>query len=127
MCDLCGSQPCMCVETECLACKGEGKVVHPAWTAPHNPTAISPPDPVMVTCEDCDGTGQVKCDGPRDGGRCKFSGPPGLGSSSPNVCHCERKWEQQQEDNASEPPPSARERQESAQREREALRSGVAL
>lgn len=116
----------MCIVTECLACDREGNALHPVQPHP-GPTDISPPDPRFVRCEDCNGTGEVKCDGPRKDGRCKFAGPPGLGSSSPNVCHCERRWEAQEEDRMSEPPPSARERQEAAQRERDALRSGVPL
>lgn len=116
-CDNCGSQPCMCQEFECPTCTGEGRIEHPFLSEPVNMFAECPPDPIWVECEDCSGTGWVKCDGPRGTvPSCRFA-----------FCHCEAAWERQQEDNASEPPPSARERQLQAQRERDALRSGIPL
>jgi RecJ-like exonuclease len=109
-CDLCGSQPCMCVEAECKACDGEGEIEHPhlqgAYRGSH---AIDPPDPVMVKCEDCDGTGWIKCD--RGGSDCPF-----------DHCYCEAAWERQQEANASEPPMSADERHQLEWRQKQELR-----
>lgn len=116
-CDNCGSQPCMCVEAECRRCNGEGEIEHPFLTGPTSSHAESPPDPVMVECEDCGGAGWIKCDGPRSTvPSCRF-----------DYCYCEAAWDRQQEANASEPPPSARERQLQAQAERDALRSGRPL
>ena len=125
-CDLCGCQPCACVEAECRACEGEGKVVHPHWQPPYaSRYAESPPDPPLVTCEDCGGAGWIKCDGPRAGGRCKFAPPPGIPGDY--HCYCETAWERQQEAIASEPPPSVAEQHRRAWEEREALRSGRVL
>lgn len=125
-CKACGGQPCMCVTAECRACDGEGKVVRPGWIPPYNPVAESPPDPPIVTCEDCDGDGEITCSGPRNNGRCRFAPPPGI-IPSDYYCYCEAAWERAQEAMLSEPPPSARERQERDYRERQALRSGRPL
>lgn len=120
-CDLCGQQPCMCVEAECQTCNGEGKVVRPGWIPPYNPVAESPPDPPMVTCEDCDGEGWIKCDGPRDGGRCKFAPPPGIPGSY--HCYCEAAWEAANERLYTEEPPlSADERHRQAWKQKQAFR-----
>lgn len=112
-CDLCGeSIMCACLEAECRACNGEGEVPHPAWTVGEvSIVSESPPDPVMVECEDCRGDGWIKCD--RGGVNCPFG-----------HCYCEAAWERQQEANASEPPMSADERHRQAWEEKQALRSG---
>lgn len=106
MCDNCGSQPCMCQEFECPVCDGHGE---------HDRMHLRPQ---MVECDECKGEGTLKCDGPTTKTlACPYER---LGAG----CFCEAAWDRQQEDWASEPPPSAHERQEMAQREREALRSG---
>lgn len=109
-CDLCGHQPCMCQEFECEVCDGTGD----CWNN------ADPTSGQRVDCEACKGEGWVKCNGPLPDGGCAYQ-RCGDGTL---LCHCEAAWERQQEDNASEPPPSARERQEIAQHERDALRSG---
>lgn len=117
-CTLCGETTfCRCLEAECRACDGEGTVEHPAWT--HGSCSIvaeSPPDPVMVPCEDCDGSGWIKCDGPPSGRPCKFKGA--------NDCHCQDAWEAQNERlHTGEPPLSADERHRMAWEEKRRLRS----
>ncbi len=116
-CDNCGSQPCMCIEAECRACNGEGSIEHPWQVGPYvSSHAETPPDPVMVDCEDCGGSGWIKCDGP-------FNPPhPTFGSCRFGHCYCEAAWERQQEDNASEPPMSAREQHEAAWQQKQELR-----
>lgn len=44
-------------EIECPQCGGEGEWEHPHLSTPPGITAECPPDPVMVECEDCNGTG----------------------------------------------------------------------
>lgn len=108
-CTLCGEAVfCRCLEAECRACNGEGKAVHPHWQPPYaSRYAESPPDPVMVDCEDCDGSGWIKCD--RGGVSCRFS-----------HCYCEAAWEEQNERlHTEEPPLSADERHRMAWREKQ--------
>jgi hypothetical protein len=116
-CDLCGSQPCLCVHEECRRCDGEGLVEHPHIQGSYGGShAINPPDPTMVECEDCDGEGWIKCEGP-------FNPPhPTFGSCRFDHCYCEAAWERQQEANASEPPMSADERHALAWRQKQELR-----
>lgn len=112
-CDLCGETTfCRCLDAECRACNGEGKVEHPALSnGPASIVAESPPDPVMVTCEDCDGEGWIKCD--RGGVNCRFA-----------HCYCEAAWEAQNERlHTEEPPLSADERHRMAWEEKRRLRS----
>jgi hypothetical protein len=107
-CALCGETTfCRCLEAECRACNGEGEVQHPTWTHGSCSTVTeSPPDPVMVPCDDCDGSGWIKCD--RGGVNCRFS-----------HCYCEAAWEAQEADRMSEPPISADERHRMAWREKQ--------
>lgn len=44
-------------EIECPRCSGEGEVEHPFLCNHPGPQDECPPDPVMVDCEDCAGTG----------------------------------------------------------------------
>jgi len=44
----------------CPECSGEGTVIHPGLQAPYQGShAESPPDPVRVPCEKCDGSGEI--------------------------------------------------------------------
>jgi hypothetical protein len=47
----------MADEIECPECNGEGEVEHPHLHRYASIVAESPPDPVMVECEDCGGRG----------------------------------------------------------------------
>jgi len=118
-CDLCGSQPCMCVEAECARCSGLGE-----WDEGPLP-ARSPvqesPDYNRIICPDCEGSGWIKCDGPRSTAPiCRFES--GIGDRDNVPCYCEAAWERQQEANASEPPMSADERHALAWRQKQELR-----
>lgn len=44
-------------EIECRDCNGEGEVEHPHLHRYASIVAESPPDPVMVECEECGGKG----------------------------------------------------------------------
>jgi DnaJ-class molecular chaperone len=46
----------------CVECKGEGCVEHPFLTGSTSIVAESPPDPALVDCEHCRGTGECECD-----------------------------------------------------------------
>ena len=111
MCDTCGSQPCMCQIFECGPCEGSGD----CWNN------ADPTSGQRVDCEPCKGTGEVKCSGPLPDGGCAYQRAGG------DICECEAAWGRQQEDYASEPPPTAQERHERDCRERQALRSGLPL
>lgn len=105
-CDTCGQQPCMCQEVDCPKCEGKGECDRMHLR------------PQMIECDACNGEGVLRCNGPAaTAPSCRLEA---LGAQ----CACEAAWERQQEDIGSEPPPSARERQERAQEERDALRSG---
>jgi len=60
-------------------------------------------------CFRCEGTGWISCD--RGGADCPY-----------DICACERAWERQQEDYASEPPLSADERHQAAWQQKQELR-----
>jgi hypothetical protein len=107
MCAECGSQPCMCQEFECAVCKGEGQI------AVSEGLGFNRGDVDYEPCGECDGEGSIKC---KTHSLCPHEATQG-------TCHCQNAWERQQEDNASEPPMSARERQEIAhQQKRESHR-----
>jgi hypothetical protein len=108
MCSNCGHQPCLCQEFECPTCGGRGEVDRLHLR------------PQMIECDTCKGEGTVKCDGPTT----KSLKCPWEADEMGGFCRCERAWDDQQERNASEPPPSARERQMRDYEERQALRSG---
>lgn len=46
----------------CLECLGEGVTEHPFLSGCTSIVAESPPDPVLVDCEHCDGSGECDCD-----------------------------------------------------------------
>jgi hypothetical protein len=103
------------LEAECRACNGEGQVEHPPLTRSYaSYLSESQPNPVMVDCEECGGTGWIKCG-------------TGLDCPFPAHCYCEAAYDRQQADNASEPPMSADERHQQAWRERNAIRGGYSL
>jgi hypothetical protein len=105
-CTLCGETTfCRCLDAECRACNGEGSVEHPFLTTVGS--RVEPGYPVMIGCEDCSGTGWIKCD--RGGVGCRFS-----------HCYCEAAWEAQNERlHTEEPPLSADERHRMAWREKQ--------
>jgi hypothetical protein len=104
------------LEAECRACNGEGQIEHPHLRRGYaSYLSESPPDPAMVDCEECNGTGWISCDW--GGVNCPF----------PAHCYCEAAYDRQQADNASEPPKSINEHQRQAWRARNALRGGYSL
>lgn len=116
-CNLCGETVmCACVVAECVRCGGEG-----SWEEgplPARSIVQIEPEYETVTCPDCEGAGEIKCDGPRAGtGGCPYE-------SKDVPCYCEAAWDRQQEANASEPPASINEQHRAAWEERQALRSG---
>lgn len=91
----------MTQEIECTRCNGEGEWEHPHLSNHPSITAECPPDPVMVECEDCGGTGWRQM------------------TDDELVAAAER----QAEDAASEPPVTMAEQHRAAWDQKQALRS----
>jgi hypothetical protein len=50
-------------KARCIECEGEGCFEHPRLQGAYGDShAESPPDPVLVDCEHCHGTGECACD-----------------------------------------------------------------